>query len=347
MLKTESNPIAVWITDTHLSENTVEINLSIFGQVFDFCDTNDHRIVMLGGDVFTSRKGQSEIVLNTFKKILDDAHKRNIRLIAIAGNHDKTDYTSPSSFLDPFDGHPALSVINPYGSLHLENGVDVHLLPYYDERLTYVSYLEKIQTNPTKTNILLTHVAIDGVTDNSGSKVANEIPQSLFDRFDVVFVGHYHNRQIIGSRNHIVYTGSGYPANFGEDSEKGAVLLYDTGEYEFIPLHFPQYATGELLIDDLDQEFINTIKQQVSDDLNIRLKIGGEVNDDNKRFIDQLLEMGVKVNLIKEDYRPMDVIHSESVEITSSDIKTWYHEWVKDRKIDNPEYGEQLLNQVL
>lgn len=341
------NLIGVWITDTHLSENTIDINLSIFGQVFELCKEVDIGVVYLGGDIFTSRKGQSEIVLNTFKRILDEAHENKIRIITIAGNHDKTDYTSPSSFLDAFDGHPTLSVISPFGSLHLDSGVDIHFLPYYDERLTYQSYLEQIKTDPTKINILLTHIAIDGVTDNSGTKVSNEIPQSLFDRFDTVLVGHYHNRQVIGSRNHIVYTGSGYPANFGEDSEKGCVLLFDTGEYEFVPLKFPQYATGELLIEDLDKDFIENLKKQLEEDLFIRLKIGGEINDQNKRFIDELLEAGVKIHLIKEDYKPVDIIQAESVEITSSDIRTWYKEWARDRGIKNSEYGEQLLNQIL
>lgn len=339
-------PAAIAITDTHLSESTIEANLNIFTQVFDLCENLSINTIIHCGDIFTSRKGQSEIVLNTFKNILDEAKIRQLKIIAIPGNHDKTDYTKASSFLNVFEEHPAFRLMSPLGFFVFGSTV-LFMLPYYDEKITYSKFLSEIVTTATadkgKVKLLFTHVAIDGVSNNGGVVVEGEVNPDVFDVFDRVFVGHYHNRQIINEK--IVYIGSTDSRNFGEDSNKGCAVIYDDGSYEFVNLDFPHHTTIEALVEDIDEEMIDRLAKSAID-LNIKLRIGGVLTEEKKPFVERLKAMGVKIELIREDYKPIDVIQSESLQIAGSDIITLFKQWCKKKKI-NDKFGETLLRSKL
>lgn len=335
-------PIALHITDTHLSENTIEVNFSVFAQAIEKCLSLGLDKIFHGGDIFTSRKGQSEIVLNAFKFILDQCQTAGIQLIAIGGNHDKQSYVSETSVLDAFTGHPALIVFSPYGAIQYED-IIFHFLPYFDEDLSYPEYIKLIECPVDKKNILITHIAVDGVQNNSGSKVENELDVDVFSKFDLVLVGHYHNRQILG---HIVYTGSTHQANFGEDDRKGCTIIYDDCSYSFESFVTPSYKTIEIKAEEIDSKLLKLVKS-ADNTGNIRLKISGEYTEKQKPLIVELQNLGIKVEKIKEDYLPSDTLQSETVQITSNDIIETYHEWTKDRKIEDAEYGLNLLKKVI
>lgn len=338
-------PLAVWVTDTHLSDSTVEINFNIFLQIFDFCDGLGIKTIFHGGDIFTSRKGQSEVVLNAFKTILDKAAEREMRIYAIAGNHDKTSYVSNSSYLEAFNGHPALTVLES-GARMMFDSVNFFFLPYYDESLTYGEKLrEFIEAVPAgEHNILLTHVGIDGVKNNGHVNVQNELKPDMFKQFNLVLVGHYHNRQMLG--DNIVYTGSAYQANFGEDGDKGCTVLYDDGSFEFIELDFPKFITVDLLPGDLDADMISMIKGKQNES-KIRVRISEEVGDNKKGAVAELEAVGVKVEAQKASFSPVEKIGAAQVTFTDNDILTNYDAWSIERKIENPEPGKNLLKEVL
>lgn len=335
-------PIAILIADTHLSEHTVDQNLSVFTQVFELCKQLGLSTVFHLGDIFTSRKGQPEIALTTFKIIIDQAVEQAVKILALSGNHDRTDYTSESSYLDAFDGHPAFSVVNVENVYSIGN-VKFFFLPYFDEQLTYPSKLERLnnneELNDQSINLLLTHCAIDGVTNNSGLKVKGELPIKGFEKFQTVFVGHYHNRQIFSN---ICYTGSTDPRNFGEDDQKGATIIYDDGSYEFINLEFKPYVTIDMLASDLTLERINQAKQK-GQEAHLRFRIQGEVNEQLKPLVAQLNDNGVKVEVHKEMVVSTDGIKASQVTFTSRDIIELYNSWSEDRKIEDKQFGEKLL----
>lgn len=339
-------PIAVHITDTHLSENTIDINRNVYTQLFKLCDQLGVKHIFHGGDIFTSRKGQTEAVLNAFKAILDEAFQTGMKIIAIAGNHDKTNYVSDSSFLDAFDGHPAFTVVGAGGSI-LHDEINIVFLPYYDEKLSYHGKLEEINTKligVVGKHILITHVGIDGVKANSGIKVANEIKPNLFAAFQLVLVGHYHDRQTLGEN--IIYTGSAYQANFGENDEKGVTVIYGDASCEFINLDFPKYITIDVLQKDLDADLVQMITNK-SEEAKIRIRINDVLDDSKKGVAVELESLGVKVVVEKGSYVPVDGIGAAQVSFTNQDILVGYDEWAKDRGIEDPEFGKSMLTEVL
>lgn len=337
-------PLAIFITDTHLSENTIEVNFSVFEQAVVKCQELGISQIFHGGDIFNSRKGQPEIVLNAFHSILEMLEQNNILLFAIPGNHDKTDYTSSSSYLESFTHHKSFHLFSPYGKLEHDE-IIYHFLPYYDEDLAYPEYIKLIECPVGKLNILITHVGIEGVINNQEVEVKNEITTDIFKNFDFVFIGHYHNRQIIADGK-IIYTGSTHQATFGEDANKGFTIFYDDGSYEFDTFDTPTFTTIEVTGKEIDKKLIKLVKDSAENKNRIRLQISGEYEESKNPLISSLQELGVKIEKIKDEYVAGDILQSETIQITSNDILDSYEEWGLGKEIDH-EYGRKLLEKAL
>lgn len=339
-MQKNKTPIGVCITDTHLDEDTIEVNFKVWTQALELCDRLGLKVLFHLGDIFTSRKGQPEIVLNAFRAIVNVATEMGIKIVCIAGNHDKTDYTRETSFIDPFESD-TLRVVSPIGSITVAGSHSFHMLPYFDEKLTYATYFSQLELKPNTINILLTHVAIDGIRNNGGTKVENDLKQEMFDEFDLVLVGHYHNRQIVGSKDHIVYMGSAYAANYGEDNEKGAVIVYSDASYDFYDFVFPRYETLKISSKKLTAKFIKEFKKSVGEN-NVRIEIEDELEESKKPLLTELQQL-TKVVVLKSAFNPIEVVRSESVVI--NDMLDEYDEWGVD--IEDAEYGRELLKRNL
>lgn len=236
-----STPVALLLTDTHLKKaDRVEEVIGIFRHAVDVCVENDIAVILHLGDVFTDRlNGNLDNNLLPMLAVLNYLSSKRIRMIAIPGNHDKTDQTSTDSYLDVFAHHPSLDVIKT-GSFAFETkDFQLFMLPYFLEKDgTYQAHLAElvkhIRTNTKyedKLNILCTHVTVDGAKNNDGAE-AKGVPRKSFEVFDQVFIGHYHNRNRIAKK--FLYMGSADQMNFGDDQEKGFLILYDDGAYGFV-----------------------------------------------------------------------------------------------------------------
>lgn len=337
-------PIAILITDTHCSDQTVDINLEIFSQVILIAKTIGVDKVFHGGDVFTSRKGQPEVVLNTFKAILDLFEDHEIRLFCISGNHDKVNGNATSSYLNVYEKHPSFKLMKEDECIII-GAVGFHFLSYYDEKLTYPDKLLQTKRDLDRTlyNILITHCAINGVRTNSGVAVADELSPDLFKDFDLVLVGHYHDRQELSPK--IVYVGSPYQANFGEDEHKGCTILYDDGGYEFVNLEFPKYTTIKYEAKDLDTKALKAITKAKMEG-NVRVKITGKLQPEQTQLIEHLNDAGVRLEIASTEISPLEIGQGQT-QFSSSDILLTYDEWVKEKNVQQPEFGKQLLTKVL
>jgi exonuclease SbcD len=217
------------------------------------------------GDIFDSRKSQSELILNTFQTVLELYNSAGVVLVAIPGNHDKTDYHSTSSFLRPFLHHPGFSLVEDYYTFPLNDDTIIHLLPFFHDE-EYVPRLASIEPfiDESKTNILLTHIGISGSVMNNGMKVEGVAVKS-FRKFNKVYVGHYHDYQVLdGGR--IVYTGASLQHNFGETIEKKGLFIVDTNyQEEHLYLGTKKYQSIEVDIDKLSLEAVEQLKKVKSE----------------------------------------------------------------------------------
>src|SRR4051812_31517031 len=124
-------PIAIVITDTHLHKDNIDLVTSIFDQAIKYCKENGIDLILHAGDVFTSRTGQPLSVLVAWQRIVDKIRDNDLRCLAIAGNHDKTDQEDESSFLDIFNSQffkVYKQEASYYGATRTTN---FHFLPYF------------------------------------------------------------------------------------------------------------------------------------------------------------------------------------------------------------------------
>lgn len=260
------------ITDLHLNSSNLDEVSKIIRQAILKAKELGLEHLYVGGDVFDSRKSQPLAVLQCWIDILGFAELKGITLRTIPGNHDKADYTSEESYLDVYEDHPSFELVRSYAKFKVGK-YTMHMIPFFEERETYGEYLKKVEF-AQKNNILLTHVAVDGVRNNDGSVVEDLIDTNIFKKFDKVFVGHYHDKQQID--NTIFYIGSILQKNYGEDVNKGFTVMYDDGTHELLQSEFKKFETVKIDLDTLDQESLTDLRRQHSDSSNnVRFKFTG------------------------------------------------------------------------
>jgi exonuclease SbcD len=271
---------ALVVNDVHLHLSTLETGKDVLAQAVALCTELGIKFLILNGDLFTERKGQPlEVLLAVlwFKQLCFDT---GLTVLAIPGNHDKTDLESEDSFLDIFHGgdfhvYRKESVVSIKGA----NGTPlrVWLLPYFLENGSLPARIESLfrqlcyqldedqrredfEDWHISKNVLCMHAAISGVRNNDGSEVKNEVGPQLFSFWTNVIVGHYHNYSRLGENIH--YTGSAYPRNHGEDNDKGFTIVYADGSLERKKAVFPHYVSYEIPLEQLDAEMVASLRKE-------------------------------------------------------------------------------------
>lgn len=254
-------PTLAIVTDLHITESNGDMVRGLVKESLNKIKELGLSELYIAGDVFDARKAQPLNTLDSFDDILSDAEEMKIDVIAIPGNHDKVDYYSEKSYLKQYRHHPNLKIVQSNEYVYVNN-ICVHLIPYFHESI-YNQYLDKQMKNFTikEQNILITHIAINGVKNNDSTEVTSGCPANLFNKFDKVLVGHYHNKQEIGN---ILYIGSLYQSNFGEDDKKGITIVYDDLSIEQIPTSFKRYETIKYDIDTLTVSDLDKIAKDYS-----------------------------------------------------------------------------------
>lgn len=290
--KNVKKPIALILTDTHLKESNIDVNKSIYKQAIKIAKSLGLSKIIHAGDIFDSRKSQTQDILIAFTNILNNFTNENIKLCAIKGNHDCTDYGSWESFLAPFESHNAFDLIPKYAN-YTDTSIKFQFLSYFKEEI-YIEYLKTLSDNLDKNvkNVLITHIDICGGKMNNGIEINNKITTDLFKKWDKVLVGHWHDFQVM-DKGRIMFISASLQHNFGESENKGATILYDDLSTEIVLLDFPKYKTFILNTD--IHKTIDISECDITD--NLRVILTGK--EENVKSFDKskMQAMGIKVAL--------------------------------------------------
>ena len=342
--------LSIFLTDTHLSPVTEDINISIFNQVREEAKKLGLTNVYHLGDIFDARKAQPLQTLKTFEKILDDFAADGMVLIAIPGNHDKNDYKSENSYLDPFKHHPAFKLISTFEIIKLADNVRLICIPFFSENAVFSTYFDKAVSYIKKGQkcFLMTHIAVNGVKNNDGSKVENTLSKEMFSKFEQVFVGHYHNQSIIGKN--INYIGSAFQHNFGEDENKGFCILHDDFEIEYIKAVFPKYKK---IIVDLSKtspkQTEQLIKEHKSENYKVRFVFKGSFEQVNAIDKNLFKKQGIDVKLESAELEAgiEEAEQDEFVSFDKTGIENEFEIFCTENKIEDKKTGKKYINQIL
>lgn len=338
--------LALLITDTHLHKNNVELVKDIFRQAIDLCIQHQIKKIYHLGDFFTSREAQPLQVLIEAKEIFLMIKDAGLEMDIIPGNHDKVDLNSQLSYLHAVEKNDSIRLIDNTYDQMLSNEVNILYLPYFKEKESYLQKLKEVSDliRKDKVNVLLTHISINGVNNNDGSVVENEIKQELFKKFNYVYVGHYHNKQSNGNIN---YIGSSYQADFGEDEIKGFQFLMNDGSVEMILSKFPKYIKEKIDIE--DKEALKKFEKKYTNSSDkIRVVLTGDKTKLQAFNKENLHDKGIDVKFESDELNSnFDISNNEIQVFDRSNISKAFDSFCTINKIEDKEFGDKFLDKIL
>jgi len=244
------------ITDQHFGARNDSIAfLDFFEKFYDntffpTLDANAIDTVLVLGDTFDRRKYVNFYALDRAKKMFfDKLEERGIRVHMLAGNHDTyykntNEVNSPDLLLVEYGN---IDVISKPETIVID-GTSICMMPWicpenYQESLDHI-------TN-TKAEICMGHFEIAGFAMHRGMESHDGLAKETFEKFDLVFSGHYHHRS---SDKHIHYLGNPYELTWQDYNDPRGFHLFDldTRELEFICNPYRMFERIEY--NDKDQE---------------------------------------------------------------------------------------------
>ena len=247
------------ITDQHFGARNDSIAfLDFFEKFYDntffpALDANGISTVLVLGDTFDRRKYVNFYSLQRAKEMFfDKLEERGIRVHMLAGNHDTyykntNDVNSPDLLLTEY-GH--IDVIHSPENIVIA-GTKICMMPW----ICPDNYTESIDhMKATDAEICMGHFEINGFAMYRGMESHEGLAKDTFDKFDMVFSGHYHHKSDDG---HIYYLGNPYELTWQDYNDTRGFHLFDlnTRELEFIPNFYTMFARVEY--NDKETEPIN------------------------------------------------------------------------------------------
>lgn len=262
------------VSDQHYGvRNNNALFLNKFNQFYDdifFPYLKEHGITTVwnGGDSFDNRKTLNVMTLTEYSKhYLDRFAEYGIEEHALIGNH-TTYYKNTNevnSLSELYEDKPNLHLYESSPKAVNFDGTIVGFIPWicasnHDECIRFLE-----TTNAT---VIIGHFEINGFYMNAGIQCENGLKPSLFDRFDMVFSGHFHKRHSI---KNVHYVGTPYQMTFADVDEPKGFHVFDTEtkELEFIenPNHmfYRIYYDDENYSLDVEDYSVKTLDNQFKD----------------------------------------------------------------------------------
>lgn len=334
-------------TDWHIEKDNTEVILDLVTQQCEDAISRGLDKIYCLGDIFDSRKGLEQVVLDCFDRCLDIIYAYGLVLVAIPGNHDKVDYSSSTSYLRQYRHNPAIQYVEDVEVIELTSEIDLFLIPFFSEDL-WIEKFKLIKKRKGVKSILGTHVAFSNSINNDGTKVETKINYSLLKVFDLVFSGHYHDQQ--QPFKNTFHLPSIRQKNFGEKPEKGFTIVYSDLSMELVLANFKPYRTLTVDLKETSLVELDSIVSKFSPQSeNLRLEIVGPRELVDSLKVDSLKRVGIEVKKKNESVEASIVSIEEGEEIeefNSQKIKDLFQVFCEENDI-NHEEGIKLLQEVL
>ena len=344
-------PCLLLLNDIHISKDNIPAFKANWQEAIDICRKMDVKEIAIGGDLFFSRAAQTLDVLLAVHDALLTAAEHGIHVTIAEGNHDKVNQENERGYCHVFDQHSNVLVCDEYVSLPLGDDCRfvLHMMGYFPEDGSFCTRLDRLKEealDPKRLNFLYIHEGINGALAQPNDK---ELPAKIFEEFDKVFVGHYHNRTII-DKTRIEYIGSSRQHNFGEDEEKGYTVIYTDGSHEFIKNKVnTRYRVIDVAAERAGLHLMDELRE-IDADGRYKVKVRVHAPQAAMKSVDKaaLLDAGAtKVELIADDEEMLEVAASSLIEkFDSHRIRETYEEFCREKQIDDVAIGLEYLSKI-
>jgi len=335
------------ITDTHWGVRNdhqafLDNNKKFLDDVFfPYLDAHSIEHVIHLGDLVDRRK---YLNINTAKRLRDDfispLHARNIRAHLIIGNHD-TYYKNTNSINSIREFYENDFRIYESAEVVEFDGVPILFIPWIcdDNR---DATLELIRN--TDAQVAMGHLEIAGFEMYRGSPVSHGDDRSLFNKFDLVYSGHYHHRS---SNGNIHYLGSHGEFTWSDYDDPKGFHIFDTETRELAFIENPFRMFRKVWYNDKDtstEELLDRDWKKYSG-CYVKLIVQNKDNPMNfDLFTTKLYEASPIEVIIVEDHRNMDAIDESDLLDEAEDTLTILSKYIGtiESNVDNKDLDKLM-----
>ena len=224
------------------STERLQDTINVLKWVFETAHEKDIKHVIIAGDLFQDRaKIDIAAYQWTFETFLK--YGKGLKIYLLLGNHDllhrlKCDISS----VRPLSCLPGVHVIGEPSTLPVGE-YQISFLPFTIDPAEDLKHI----TNNSEFKLLVGHLAVSGAEQGkyhlSDVMVEHDgdmtiVDAAVFDDWDQVFLGHYHQGQLV--TDNVEYVGSPLELNFGEAFTQKHIIAFDleTQEKQYIINNF-------------------------------------------------------------------------------------------------------------
>lgn len=211
---------------------------------------NIDRIVHLG-DVVDRRKFINFAIWHKWKTdFFDKLYDMNMPIDMLCGNHDVYyRNTNRVNALDELLGmYPNIRIFQEAQDMEYDI-LKVALVPWINNGNAEATFQYLKNTNA---QVVFGHLEIQGFEMDKGNVCLEGHPRDVFDRFDLVFSGHFHHKSSDGS---IHYLGNQYPFTWADYDDPRGFHIFDTTTRKLTFIRNPYELFYKITYDDTQQNF--------------------------------------------------------------------------------------------
>jgi len=288
------------------------------------------------GDTFDSRKGIDFSALSWAKNnYYDRLQSMGIQVHTIVGNH--TAYYKNTNEVNAVDlllrEYNNVIVYSDPTEVKLDN-LNILFVPWINQE-NEANTLKLIEK--TKSKVVMGHLELYGFRVNKQVIMDHGLDSSLFDRFKLVFSGHYHTRSNNGT---VFYLGNPYEMFWNDVNDTRGFHIFDTDTLEKVSIDNPYRLFYNIYYEDTNYQTFDTREYE-----NKIVRIIVRKKTDIKKFekfVDKLYSCGVAELKVVENFAIQESDEFEAFE--SEDTLSILNRYIEEAEIS---LDKSIINRMI
>jgi len=342
------------ITDTHFGSRNDSLIFSKYFQkfydevFFPYLRENNIKKIIHMGDVFDRRKYINyKSFFDAKRYFFDPMVRDSIECHMLAGNHD-------TYFKTTNEVNSVSLLLKGYQNIHVYEsprdgdsdtfyGVNTTFIPWICPE-NYIESMDLIQT--TKSQILFGHLEVNGFEMHQGHLCKDGLSIDTFNKFDMVFSGHFHHKSSIGN---VHYLGNPYQIYWSDykDPRGFHVLDFADRSLEFIQNPYEIFHKIHYNDDEMTLESIQSKDYSEYKDCYVKLVV---VKRNNPFWFDTLLDKlyksGVADISVAESFDATLYDEEDHLVDEAEDTMTILSKYIESLNMDNKTELDSLLKSL-
>ena len=293
---------------------------------FPYLEENNIKTVIDMGDTFDNRRSIDLWALEWAKEnYYDRLQQMGITVHTIVGNH--TAYYKNTNSVNTVDlllkQYENVKVYSEATEVKLDK-LKVLFIPWINQENEKTTF-KLIQSVSCK--CAMGHLELNGFRAHRGHVMEDGMESQLFDKFELVFSGHYHTRSNNGK---IFYLGNPYEMFWNDVNDTRGFHIFDTNTLEFEPVNNPFKLFYNVYYEDTNYKLFDAREYQSK-----IVKVIVKKKSDQKnfeKFIDKLYSSGIQELKIVENFE-IHIDEDFEVEETENTISI-LNRYIDESEID-------------